>query len=167
MANKYYYFVSTLPCIEFGKPIPVTKEAFLEEASKWLTSKDLSLLKQVDIRDLSQKTTDTDFLKQWKQYDVNLRQQLKQARSIRKNSLDEKPSQEAAEILSEQTPLFAERAFEKRRYDFLENIELDYHFDLNFLVLYFLKLQIVKRLESFSKEEAETVFKECCEVDYV
>jgi len=167
MANKYYYLVATLPQLDFGKPAIITKEGFLEEARKWLSPSDINILEQVDINDFKRSIADLAPLKEWKKFNFNLCSQLKIARITRKHPLDEKPSQEAARIMAEATPLLSEKALEKKRFYFLEEIEVDYYFDLNFLVVYFIKLQIIERLMSFDTKRAHTVFENCSEVNYV
>ena len=46
------------------------------------------------------------------------------------------------------------------RWQFIENLEGGHIFDLEALILYFLKLQIQKRLFTFNKEKGEAIFDE-------
>ena len=49
---------------------------------------------------------------------------------------------------------------------FLEEKEFGYHFDMNTLMLYCLKLQILERLAAFEKEKGKTRFERLAEVRY-
>ena len=59
-----------------------------------------------------------------------------------------------------------EEALERIRWDFLEGKTAENMFDINWLVLYFLKLQIAERLTTFDKDKGESFFYELCEVKY-
>ena len=59
-----------------------------------------------------------------------------------------------------------EQMIERIRWNFLDSLESGNFFDLNFLVIYFLKIQILERLQSFDKEKGKKVFEAMCEVKY-
>ena len=44
------------------------------------------------------------------------------------------------------------------RWEFIEQEEAGHYFDLDFLILYFLKLQILERLVSFDKKKGQDRF---------
>ena len=52
------------------------------------------------------------------------------------------------------------------RWDYLADKELSFLFDINSLILYFLKLQILERIDSFDKDKGERFFYNICEVNY-
>ena len=58
------------------------------------------------------------------------------------------------------------RRLERKRWDFLEEKECDYHFDIAALSLYYLRLQMLERLASFDKEKGRETFGGLCEVSY-
>jgi len=166
MANKYYYLVSSLPYLDFEKPLPITKETFLNESEKWLTQEDLKRLSEANIHELTIFPKDLETLKLWKTFDNELRKEIA---TIRKRSLsqEEKESQPGfREIFGQANPLLMERSLERKRWDFLNGIEIDYHFDINILIIYFLKLQIIERLASFDKKKGMEIFENLCEVKY-
>ena len=136
MANKYYYLISSLPYLEFDKPPTIDREWLLDEAKKWLTDKDLNIFKSVDVDNVSMLSSDTDIIKEQKAFELALRKDLKEARIIKRNSLDEKSPSQVGDIFLKANPLEMEKALLKKRWDFIEGIDLDYHFDLN--ALYFI-----------------------------
>ena len=167
MANKYYYLISSLPYLDFDKPLTIDREWFLDEAKKWLTDKDLKILKSIDMDNFSVLSSDTDIIKEQKAFEEALRKDLKEARIIRRDNLDEKPPKQIRDVFQKANPLEMEKALLKKRWDFIEEIDFGYHFDLNALIFYFLKLMILERLSSFNKEEGAHVFENSCEVTYV
>lgn len=166
MANKYYYLVSSLPFIAFDRTPPVTSEYFFRECAKWLTDKDAGALRQATAKNTAAETGGSEFLKEWKQFDVSLKTELSEARAARKTFHPERIHGRAREILDQSTPLDMETRFEKTRWDFLETREVDYHFDLNWLMVYYLKLQITERRAGFDREPARRRFEASCEVSY-
>ncbi len=166
MANKYYYLVSSLPFVAFDRTPPVTSEYFFQECAKWLTDKDASALRQATAKNTAADSSGSEFLREWKQFDFSLKTELADARTARKTSHSERMHGRSREILEQPTPLDMETRFEKIRWNFLETKETDYHFDLNWLMVYYLKLQIAERRASFEREPARQRFEASCEVSY-
>ena len=61
-------------------------------------------------------------------------------------------------IFEEENPMFIEKQFEKTRWDFLEQEEFFNRFDINWLAIYLLKLQILHRLKNFDKTKGAENF---------
>ncbi len=70
------------------------------------------------------------------------------------------------DVFEEPTPLLMERKLEKKRWDFIEEKEFGRYFDINTLILYFLKLQILERLSLFEKEKGKARFERLSEVTH-
>jgi len=166
MANKYYYLVASLPRLEFGEHSPISKATFLAECEKWLSPTDLDNIKAIDINNLEITAEDNALVKEWKAFDAGFRTEIKGVREARRRSSGEKISASLKIIFNESTPLLKEKKILEKRWEFLEEGEFGYHFDINVLVLYFLKLQILERLEMFDKEKGKEVFEKLCEVTY-
>jgi len=164
MANKYYYLASSLPFVAFGRPAPITTEDFEAECQKWLTPSDLEALRDID--DVNAKTDPEDrgFKREWEEFDVSLRKELSDARSALKAAHEERVHGLARDILNRLTPLEMENRFEEIRWNFLEEKGVDYHFDLYWLMVYYLKLKICQRLQMFNIEEGRRTFERSCEV---
>ena len=166
MANKYYYLTSSLPHISFGNILPITEDAFIKECRKWLADGDLNALLAIKEININKDTGDKNFAKEWVEFDASLRNKLAQARSMRKMHHEERIHGLTKEILGQSNPQEAEEKFEKLRWSFLDEKEKDFHFDLNWLIVYFLKLKILGRLSRFEKEKGTHIFENLCEVRY-
>lgn len=157
--DKYYYFVSQLPLLIFGEKAYVGSENFLVEAQKWLSDKDLSAVLKVSINDFYTKGDDNKTLKKYKDFERSLREEIASFRS--------KGNQEIGFSnlnLREGTPLETEQRLLLLRWKFIEGLEEGHFFDLDILILYFLKLQVLERLLSFNKEKGIVRFDKLCEV---
>lgn len=156
--DKYYYFVAQLPFLEFGKPLSITREWFLTEAEKWLNKKDFQILHDVNINDFVVKNQDSKLLKQYKRFEYNIRYELSKLRKARKKGEKYKISALFSKIISENNPLEIERKLLYLRWKFIEEIELGHYFDLEYVVSFYLKMQILERFFSFDKEKGKQKF---------
>ncbi|MCQ9207063.1 MAG: DUF2764 domain-containing protein [Omnitrophica bacterium] len=164
MPNNYYYLVASLTYLRFEDAPPLTGAEFLEECAKWLTASDLKKLSTVELNELAANPEDPAMIKEWKAFNRSLREGLAAARQAQKESLHEKYPAELKDIFNEPNPLRMERKFEEKRWNFLEEKETGHHFDLEVLMAYFLKLQIMKRLTAFDAEKGKIVFENLCEI---
>lgn len=150
MQNKYYYLVSSLPYLFFDTESPVTTEDFISSCRNWLSRKDFSLL-------LHHKDT-VPVLRKWKKFNNSMKEELSQIRSLKKLHPEEKIHSVFSEIFEGENPLFIEKRYERIRWDFLEGQEFYHTFDINWLLIYLFKLNILERLMSFNKEKGMQVF---------
>lgn len=164
MINQHYYLVASLPHLAFGKQAPISREAFLSECQKWLDSRSLRMVEKLDLNDISPGRRDSDVVREWKEFEFDLRSELAKIRRSRKEGAKEHIPLFLKGIFEEDTPLLMERRFEEKRWEFLEEKEFGLHFDLRALFVYFLKLQILERLSRFDKEKGKAVFDGLCEV---
>ena len=161
--SKYYYFAAQLPFLKFNeKPFP-GKEKFLEEAEKWLQDKDFKALSKIDINDFLTAENDNKALKEYKFFEQALREDLVQVRKKSKIQERNKPLIALKPGALEGNPLEVERKLIFLRWEFIESLEKEHYFDLEFFILYFLKLQILERLFTFDKDKGTIVFDELCE----
>ena len=157
MANKYYYLISSLPQLTIGKGPAIKKEGFISECEKWLTPSDLKALAGISAQDKG-------LPGEWKEFDLDLREALAGARAARKGTPEKRTSRIAGDILGQENPLEMEKRFEGIRWSFLDEKEAFYHFDLNWLFIYSLKLEILERLDGFKQDKGEKQFQGLCEV---
>jgi len=166
MANRYYYLISSLPYLRFEERPPITKEQFLSECRKWLDPTDLRDLNTADIKELDIRSGDPEIIKDWKSFDIALRENIADIRRSRKDASQEKVPVSFKEVFKAKTPLLVEKRLDRMRWDFIEDREVDRHFDINTLLLYSLKLQILERHATFDQERGKAVFEGLCEVRY-
>jgi len=163
---EYYYLVSTLTYLKFGEEPPLGSKKFLAECARWLSAGDMKILSRASRGGLEARAQDAPVLAEWKSFDGRLRGELAGVRAARGKEETYKASGAVKAILSQENPLLAETEFEKARWDFLEDMAARYFFDINALIVYFLKLQILERLARFDKDAGEKFFYHYCEVDY-
>jgi len=170
MPNKYYYLVSSLPYLRFKGEPPITRSDFLDECNKWLSPEDMRTLLSVDLSaDLSsheESSGDTELLKEWENFDLRLKEELARFRAARRKGEDYKVAEWLKSVVDQETPLLMEETLEKFRWNFIEDKSAEYFFDINWLVLYFLHLQILERLDVFDKDKGREYFHKLCEVKY-
>jgi hypothetical protein len=166
MINKYYYLVASLPYLYFARTCPITTEAFLAECKKWLSEYDMETLSNASIKTHNAKPDAALAVKQWREFDGALREEIAAVRKNTQEKRNDKPGLSARMVFEQPHPLLMEQAFEKIRWQFLDSLEAGNFFDINFLVVYFLKLQIMERLAMFDKKTGEKVFQDMNEVEY-
>ena len=156
--DKYYYIVSQLPMLFFDKETYMTIDYLIEEAQKWLSPADFDILSRVDMNDISIDKKGPKLWQQYKEYEFQFRDELALWRKSLKIGQEFKPISFPLSLVKEGNPLEVERKLLKRRWDFIEALEQDHHFDLEFLIFYYLKLQILHRLSIFNKEKGMEIF---------
>ncbi len=156
--DKYYYIVSQLPMLFFDKETFMTIEYFLQESAKWLSSKDYEVLSRIDINDISLEKMGPKLWLQYREFEYEFRNDLALWRKSSQVGQEYKPNSFALTLVKEGNPLEVEKRLLKRRWDFIEALEQGHHFDLEFIILYYLKLQILQRLFQFNKEKGMITF---------
>lgn len=162
--DKYYYFVSQMPFLNFNQKTYIDREHFLAEAQKWLSPSDFITLCRADINDFYSKEGDAGLLKDYKDFEKALRQDaaLSRRAAVKK---EYRPSGVLEASALEGNPLEVEKKLLFLRWRFIEEKEESDFFSLKFVICYFLKLQVLKRLFSFDKEKGTAVFDSLCEVN--
>ena len=158
--DKYYYFSAQLPLLNLEQVEDVpSKGFFLDEAEKWLTKKDLDILSSTDLNVFMLEKKNS-FLKKFCVFECDLRSELSKYRQSQKEDFEYKTNLFPMSFLKEGTPLETEKKLLQFRWAFLSENELGHYSDLEFLIVYYLKLQILWRLASFDKEKGEAEFKD-------
>jgi len=162
--DRYYYFISQLPALVFGKASFMDTELFIEEAEKWLTGRDLKRLVNVNISHYEAEKNDPLVVKKFKIFEKEFRSDLAQWREAQKKGREFKPSLFHVSVVREGNPLEKEENLLKLRWQFITDLEENHHFDLDFLILYYMKLQIQSRLAMFEPEKGLERFQKLCKV---
>ena len=157
--DKYYYLIASLPLLKFIEQPYIIRKDFLAEAEKWLSREDLIILSSIDINNFIVDKKDASLLKQWKEFEHSTRTELGLFRRARKKDMEYKMRKDLSNIIQEgNNPLEIEKKLLLLRWNFLEELEIGHSFDLGFLIIYYLKLQILERLFSFNKEKGKERF---------
>ena len=163
--DKYYYLVSQLPYLKFREELNFSKEIFIEEAEKWLSKRDFLHLSNVNLNNTQVEDADRGILREFKEFEAMLRRELAVWRRANKNGEEIKTLEIPLSLIKDGNPLEVEINLLQLRWNFIDEKELDHNFDIEFLILYYLKLQILERLFLFDKEKGEEIFNTVSEVD--
>lgn len=151
--DKYYYLVSQLSTLYFDRVPHLTNESFLNEAAKWLSPRQYGILVKIDIDDVCLEKKSPGSWKNYQEFENSLRRGLSIWRKSLKEGNEVKKTSFPINLVKEGNPFQIEKNLLKYRWDFIEEISKEHDFDLDFLVLYYLKLQILYRLSIFNKKE--------------
>ena len=163
MKQQYYYTINSLPHLSFEGPPPIDRGEFLARIESELTTSDMEILRSVRLYQMEPERGPIHVLEQWYDWERGLRNQLARLRAA-KLGMDYKEFTQAGnenalstrlanEIFQIDSPLDAENKLNKIRWDFLEELEVGHHFDVERLAVYFLKIQILERKSLFNKEK--------------
>jgi len=164
MKSSYYYLVSSLPFLFFDKKLTLSLKNFKDECKKWLNDIDFKIINKIDINSYQLEENDNFIIKKWKFFNKDFKEDIAKQRKILKKHSSDGGSVFYRQIFDEKNPLLMEKQLERIRWDFIEGYESWYNFDLNWLILYSLKLQINERLEKFDKEKGKKRFGELSEI---
>ena len=162
--DKYYYFVTTLPMLFFGREAGITNEQFLDEAKKWLSAKDYDLLAQLDMGAMTSEVRGNKVVQAYSSFEAELKHDIANWRKAVQRNLDYKPETVPVSLLKEGNPLEVEMKLLQLKWDLIDQMEREHDFDLGFVVLYYLKLQILQRYLTFDKELGLEKFQKLYEV---
>ena len=163
--DKYYYLIAELPTLFFGKEAMISVEKFLDEARNWMAARDYRILTRVDMNDFDIKMKIEPVYDRFRAYESKIRTDIGLWRDAQKHNQEYKPVNFLASQIKEGNPLEIELRFMEMRWQFIDELERDHHFDLGFLILYYLKLQILQRYFTFNKESGLEKFQKLCEVN--
>ena len=82
--SNYYYFVCSLPRVEFDSKTALNAGEFLEEARKWLNKKDFDTLSQCILGDYFQDNKAPLVLRQIRAFEFRLREETAYYRRTKK-----------------------------------------------------------------------------------
>ena len=154
MTKQYYYTINCLPFLSCGQSPPIRKDAFLSLTKKELKATDFTLLQSVELSHIED-STPLNVLKKWYAGEKALRNELVRRRApklglhaeefTRGNERDYTCSRFVEEVCHVESPLIAEAMIDQARWRFLEELERRHYFDIEKLVIYFLKLQLLEK----------------------
>lgn len=162
--DKFYYIVAQLPALVFDEEPPISIEELLGEAEKWMLKHEYRALSRVDLETLAwteeknHRLDRTTVMRRFRTFEQQLRSGLAEWRKQRIDGEHTKLKGQIADFMTDGDPLEIEKKLLTYRWQYLDELEKGHDFDLDFLILYFLRLQILKRLAGFHQEEGMKVF---------
>jgi Protein of unknown function (DUF2764) len=155
--DKYIYFAAEMPSLKWGSEQLISEENFLEEAEKWMTPADNASLSETLVNRYEAQNKSglyNDFLL----FENEMRTELAEYRRAAKEGYEYKFLHLPMQLIKDGNPLDIELKLMKYRWDWLEEREFGHYSDLDFFILYYLKLQLLQRVASFKKELGEEAF---------
>ncbi len=168
--GQYYYFAASLPMLKYGLTPPINSKSFLDDCSRLVSISDYKKIKKAKLSG-NPPTDSTGILKDWIESEAGLRNELVKLRTKKENTETEKYirnnfvnplwASKAKEIFDTENPLNAEKLFIKALWEILSDLETGHDFDTEMLIVYYIKLQLLERMNSFQidkgKEKLETI----------
>ncbi len=155
--DKYIYFATEMPALKWGSEQLISEESFLEEAEKWMTMVDYT-----DLVGTLANRYETDekpgMYSDYLLFENELRSELAEYRRAAKEGYEYKFLHLPPQLIKDGNPLEIELKLMKYRWDWLEEREFGHYSDLDFFVLYYLKLQLLQRVAGFKRELGEEAF---------
>lgn len=145
-----------------GKPL-ISYEAFLASCSEQLNPTDLKILHRATIEPCEGMEDSSVTLREWKRFGIVLRNEIVKQRASRMSKDFTKYLRGEGEghplmaasvhwIVNQESPIDIERLLDKMRWGKLEELTEGHYFDIDFLIIYALKLQILERWQRINKE---------------
>ena len=169
--SQYYYTVAALPMLFYDTPPgAMSTGAFIDFCSDWLSMEDFSQLKSASLSIDEPMKKGNPVILEWISWECTLRNELVKLRAPKKGEEAFRHMQEcdtrlgieelAREAFVEESPLLAEDILNRGRWRFLEELETGHHFDIERLIVYFLKLQLLERKHQFDKQKGKERYNE-------
>ena len=160
--SQFYYTVASLPMLSYEE-VPGLKVAdYLDDCLKWLKPGEWEILKAATLEPETETVGVSGTGEEFRKWEISLRNELVQLRAasmslepedfIVKNERFPDTASLAAHAFKQESPLDAEEALNRGRWQYLENLKVGHFFDLDYLVLYSLQLQILERKSCFVEE---------------
>ena len=162
MPTFYTYLISSLPMLHFGAKPPFRFDKFLQTCQDKVPQEEIDIIKQAAFGFDYQGTQPT--LEKWYVFDTALRNELVKIRAAHRHidplkyiRRDESFSPSIAHIAinAHRNPsvLEAERMLDQARWQRLDELSLGHYFDLDYLIIYALKLQILERWQRINSAD--------------
>ncbi|MBN2123130.1 MAG: DUF2764 family protein [Deltaproteobacteria bacterium] len=166
MIGGVTYVGASLPYLTLEGAPPFPYRDFLARCSEWLSAGDFTQLElaRIDIENVPSERVRNGMTRRWMAFENALRNLLVKRRAkdlgwgedeyLRPDLFGESDLSPVMDFLiREVSPLEAEKALVRLRWNFLENRDSGTYFDLSSLILYGLKLQLLEHLNAFDKEK--------------
>ena len=166
MGTSYYYFAASLPMLAFEGAPPFSCESFLDDCKRIMQPKDFDVIYNVVD---GTGTVDNSVAKAWQQFEDSFRNE---AAWFRASEINRGPSDymrgersvdplvvEALAQAAKSSDLFeGEKILDLARWDFLDTLVQGHFFDIEFLIVYAVKLKILERYKHIESRKGREVF---------
>jgi hypothetical protein len=170
MGSVYYYFIASLPYITFDGKMPMTVDVFRQECRRLLSREDYGLIERVWEKEAPLKSRNPIF-DSWARFEHDLRNEFVWSRAERLNkdplkyargprALDPHYAQEVQRLIKLDDLWEAEKILNKIKWQFLDELAAGHYFDIDFLLVYALKLKILQRFQEYNSPVGKDFLRE-------
>ncbi len=162
MKEQYYYVITSLPYLSLSEEPHIRRNDFLANCKSYLKKTDFDILESVSLFDTGEKEVSLGVIRSFYRWERGIRNVLVRLRAkslglepdefIRDGIVDHSQELLAEEAFNANSPLMAEEILNKARWRYLDELEFGHYFDIEKLVVFFIKLQILERTSSFDPE---------------
>lgn len=174
MSHAYYYLVASLPMLDFELKPPLPLPEFLNQCQSQMSAGDFQMIQKATSGESDQKLQrqwKNPLLISWIRFNQNLRNELAWFRSLRadkdparylRGQRSDEPSlvDSVAQAAEAPDPLAAERLLDHFRWRYLDELIFGHYFDVEWLMIYAFKLQILERHQIIESPEGQKIFAE-------
>jgi hypothetical protein len=166
--NLSYYIVAGLPALQPQEPPKISYIEFMETVRRILDEKDLHVLEKARLSNAAVESTGNPVLTAFQLWENDLRNRMAAQRPAARHSgerSDARPGTPSVESLrtaraavEAADPLQGEMVQNRARWDLLTSLETGHQFDIEYLIIYALKLQILERTVAMSPTNGAEAF---------
>lgn len=165
---QYYYLVASLPLLFYDSESIPSREDFLVTCRQHISPRHYHLLVSTSTSRLRATAPSCRTLDLWRHWEISLRNELVRLRA--KNLGREAqaflvdspgvlaPLTVAREAFAQESPLQAEDTLNRGRWSYLDELEVGHYFDIEKILVYALRLQILARKALFDKDRGREMF---------
>jgi hypothetical protein len=165
VSTEYYYFAASLPMLMPDDIQGMRADTYLSACEVQLSGKDFDGLNAATLgtEELSWHST----TRAWQQHDCEVRNHLAVLRAgklgvdaapnIRPDAGASSVGESIRSLFENDSPLNAEEALFDLHWRFLDQLVSGHLFDLDFLIVYYLKVQLLERQQGFDYEKGREV----------
>lgn len=154
--SQLYSLISSLPALKMSETPSISSQDFLENASAFMTDKDLAVLAEVSLLPVEDKTFSANsFSGKFQAWEKALRHSILRLRTAKRKEMLSGVQREtvfdcdadatAVRAYSAADPLERERILDAARWEKASELILLHQFDLDVLCAYYLQLQLAEK----------------------
>jgi hypothetical protein len=165
---QYYYLIASLPLLFYDSESTPSREDFLVTCRQHISSRHYSLLVSASTTDLQSSVPSCRTLDLWRQWEIALRNELVRLRAKKRGRQAEPyliespgvlaPQAVARDAFAQDSPLQAEDILNRGRWMYLDELEAGHYFDIDRILVYALRLQLLARKSLFDAEMGRQMF---------
>ena len=161
----YYYLISSLPMLKADGNMPLSYDQFLDMCKATVSEAKYKLLEELTLN-----SKKGPFIEEWEKFYRVINEELCYQRNLRLGRKatpptfkDERVAKLVASAISNKNPLIAEEMLLELEFEKLDELVGVHYFDDYALIGYALKLKLLERKTSFSKEKGKLEFNQLIE----